>query len=346
MTASTVVADASSEIERLLATPAAVLDAIPAAVSIVDRAGRWVRCNRRAADLAGVAPGADAIGGLAGFVRAFHPDGRPLPADEAPLAEVLATGVPVRDREVELERADGSRRIVLANVDPVRDPQGRLVGAVQCFHDITERASAERALRRSQQDLEDFFDNGAVGLHLVAADGTVLKANRAELDMLGYAPEEYIGQPISRFHADEPVIGDILQRLSCGEHLDRYPARLRARDGSIRHVLITSNVHFRDGEFLNTRCFTVDVTDWHQAEMERQAMERRLRSTLDMAPVGVAETDAEGRYLRVNPAMEAITGYTAGELLGLRFSDITHPDDRAREEAQYFGQLASGGANG
>ena len=39
-------------------------------------------------------------------------------------------------------------------------------------------------------DLEDFFENGAIALHLVAADGKILKANKAELEFLGYAPEE------------------------------------------------------------------------------------------------------------------------------------------------------------
>ena len=80
-------------------------------------------------------------------------------------------------------------------------------------------------------DLEDFFENGAVGLHLVGGDGTILRANRAELEMLGYAPDAYIGRNIREFHADEPVIADILVRLGRGEQLDNCPARLRAADG-------------------------------------------------------------------------------------------------------------------
>src|SRR4029079_9190036 len=49
-------------------------------------------------------------------------------------------------------------------------------------------------------DLDDFFENSAVALHFVAAKGTILRANRAELDLLGYSPEEYIGHHIAKFH--------------------------------------------------------------------------------------------------------------------------------------------------
>src|SRR4051794_1814276 len=81
-------------------------------------------------------------------------------------------------------------------------------------------------------DLEDFFENGAIGLHFVGADGTILRANKAELDMMGYAAEEYVGRNISEFHADAGTISDILRRLKAGEKLDKYPARLRTKGGS------------------------------------------------------------------------------------------------------------------
>ena len=122
-------------------------------------------------------------------------------------------------------------------------------------------ASVPDVSTEPELDLGDFFENGTIGLHLVGPDGTILKANKADYEPLGYSAEEYIGQPIMRFHADDDTISDILARLSAGEKLDKYPARLRAKDGSIRHVLISSSVCFRDGEFVNTRCFTVDVTE-------------------------------------------------------------------------------------
>ena len=116
------------------------------------------------------------------------------------------------------------------------------------------------------KQLEDFFENASVGLHWVGPDGIILRANRAELELLGYTPQEYVGHHIAEFHADPEVITDILKRLGRGETLCNYDARLRCKDGSIRHVLISSNVLWKDGQFVHTRCFTRDITDRRQAE--------------------------------------------------------------------------------
>src|SRR5688572_31556761 len=96
------------------------------------------------------------------------------------------------------------------------------------------RRRAEHELRRSQRELTDFVENATVGLHWVGPDGTILWANRAELDLLGYTREEYVGRNIAEFHADRPVIDDMLCRLARGEELQSYEARLRCKDGSVR----------------------------------------------------------------------------------------------------------------
>jgi len=121
------------------------------------------------------------------------------------------------------------------------------------------------ALAESESDLADFFDNAAIPLHWVDRNGVILRANRAELALLGYAPQEYIGRNITEFHADGDVICRVLERLTSGDTLLDEPARLRARDGSIKHVRITSNVKWKDGEFIHTRCVTRDVTAEHAA---------------------------------------------------------------------------------
>src|SRR6185312_5176756 len=109
------------------------------------------------------------------------------------------------------------------------------------------RRAAEDELRRSEQELSEFFENATVGLHWVGSDGKIVRANRAELEMLGYTREEYVGQHIAEFHADADVICDILARLNDGERLADYPARVRCKDGSIKDVLIDSSVLWRDG---------------------------------------------------------------------------------------------------
>lgn len=157
-------------------------------------------------------------------------------------------------------------------------------------------------------DYQDFFENGAVALHLVSEDGIILHANTAELDLLGYPAEEYVGRHIADFYPDRPVIEDILERLTRGEKIARYPARLRARDGAIKHVEITSSGHFRDGKLINTRCFTVDVTDLERARTELRQQDNTYHQILDALPVAIYTTDQDGTITYYNRAAAELAG--------------------------------------
>ena len=157
-------------------------------------------------------------------------------------------------------------------------------------------------------DFEDFFENGGIALHLVGSDGLILHANKAELQLLGFSADEYIGRPIANFHADLAVIEDILARLKSGQAVNKFPARLRAKDGSIKHVEITSSAQFRDGEFINTRCFTIDVTELRRAREEVRRTEDQLRQVLEALPAAVYTTDAAGKITYYNRAAAELAG--------------------------------------
>ena len=161
---------------------------------------------------------------------------------------------------------------------------------------------------RDRRELADFFENAAMPLHCVGPDGTILRANQAELDLLGYSRDEYVGRHIAEFHADQPVIQDILRRLGDAEVLRDCPARLRCKDGSIKDVLITSSVYWEDGRFIYARCLTRDITDLKRAEQALQDNERRLREVIDALPAAIYTTDAEGRLTHFNPAAVEFSG--------------------------------------
>jgi PAS domain S-box-containing protein len=149
--------------------------------------------------------------------------------------------------------------------------------------EVAHRKLIEDTLRRRDRELTDFLENATEGLHWVGPDGIVLWANRAELELLGYSRAEYVGRHVSEFHADAAAAADMLARLVGGEELRGYEARLVARDGSIKHVLINSSVYREDGRFVHTRCFTRDITDWKQAQAERDALLLRERAAREDA---------------------------------------------------------------
>ena len=144
------------------------------------------------------------------------------------------------------------------------------------LHDISERKIAELRLKLSQQELKDFVENAVIGLHWLAPTGKVLWANRAELELLGYAPEDYVGHDFSEFHADPTTAEDLRERLKAGLELRNFPARLRCHSGKICDVLISSTIFRRDGEIVQHRCFTRDITEKKKAEEALKALNETL----------------------------------------------------------------------
>ena len=181
------------------------------------------------------------------------------------------------------------------------------VAANQAASVLQQRRSSER-LRRSERELADFFDNATVGLHWVGPDGIILRANQAELNLLGYCSDEYIGHHIREFHADHDAIEDVLRRLRAGKDVHEYEARLVCKDGSIKNVLIDSSVLWDDGRFIHTRCFTRDITDRKRAEEALRDGQRRLREMIDALPAAIYTTDAEGRLTHFNQACVELSG--------------------------------------
>jgi PAS domain S-box-containing protein len=168
--------------------------------------------------------------------------------------------------------------------------------------EIREREVLERQLRdtvlslqKREEDLRDVLENAVEGIHLVGPDGVIQWANNSELELLGYRPEEYIGRSIVDFHVDRDLIQDLLRRLARGETVRNYAARLRHKDGSIRHVLVNSNVRWENEAFLHTRCFTRDVTETVEANAERERALERER---------LARADAERARAEAERALE------------------------------------------
>lgn len=184
--------------------------------------------------------------------------------------------------EVVSRTKSGETRYIELSAFTMRDADGEPICFVGIKHDITERKRTEEALQRNEAQLTDFFENAAVALHWAGPDGTILRANQAELDMLGYSREEYEGQNIRKFYADEQVADDILQRVRAGEVVKDYETRMRCKDGSLRDVKVNSSPYYADGKFVHTRSFTRDITERKRTE-GRLVLQYRITQILSEA---------------------------------------------------------------
>jgi PAS domain S-box-containing protein len=175
----------------------------------------------------------------------------------------------------------GQAMDLLANVTVLERPTRvtALVSAVRTALRSRQRQYQTREhlseLERREHELRDFFDNAAVGIHWVDRGGIILRANQAELDMLGYEHAEYVGHPISEFHVRPETADEIMNRIALGERLDSFEARIKCKDGSVKDVLIDSSVWSEPDRFTHMRCFTRDVTDRKRAENALREADRR-----------------------------------------------------------------------
>jgi PAS domain S-box-containing protein len=141
-----------------------LIEILPAAVYVCNADAVVVAYNRRAAELWGrePAPG-DTDEKYCGSHRLYHPDGTYLPHHQTPMEQVLRTAKPARDMEVIIERPNGSQVTVLVNIAPLFDEDDKLVGAVNCFQDLTANKQAEQERVRLRDQLHQAQKMEALG---------------------------------------------------------------------------------------------------------------------------------------------------------------------------------------
>jgi two-component system CheB/CheR fusion protein len=152
---------------------AAVVESSADAIFNTDLDGTIRTWNRGAEELYGYGP----EGVLGRSVTMLVPEDR---LDEwAGVMAMLARGEHVKQLETERLRKDGTRGAVALTISPVRDHDGRIVGASAIGRDITQRRKAEAALRQSEQFARSALDGLSAHIAIIEEDGTILTVNRA-----------------------------------------------------------------------------------------------------------------------------------------------------------------------
>jgi PAS domain S-box-containing protein len=252
--------------EQAFELPGRLFEQLPFAVYVCDRDGLVLRYNRRAAELWGRSPKlGDADERFCGSYRMFRPDGSLLPPHQCPMADVLRTGVSVREQEVHIERPNGSRGIALVDIEAVKDSRGNIVGAVNCFQDITDRKGIEEAAMRLAAIIES------------SDDAIVSK------DLDGYLAEEIIGKPITILippdcQKEEEAIMERVRRGQGVEHFETV--RQRKHGGLIDVSLTISPVKNAQGKIIGASKIARNITGHkrNQAQIVNLAREAEHRT--------------------------------------------------------------------
>ena len=220
-----------------------LFDLGPVAIYSCDASGVIREFNRRAAELWGRTPAlGDSDERFCGSFKLFRPDGRFMPHEQCPMAEVLSGKISeARDAEVLIERPDHTQVTVIVNIRPLKDQRGKIVGAINCFYDITERKQAEEALQHAHDELESLVEKRTASLRRLSShlqhvqdderrkiardlhDSTgqnlaALKMNLAQLHRPGLSTAE-----ASTLAESEQVVDTILAEIRTISHLLHPP---------------------------------------------------------------------------------------------------------------------------
>jgi PAS domain S-box-containing protein len=259
-----------------------LLEALPVAIYTTDAEGRITFYNRAAAELWGHHPKVG-TSQWCGSWRLYWPDGRPLPHNECPMAIALKEGREVRGVEAIVERPDGTRVRFRPYPTPLRDPSGRLVGAINLLMDVTGQHDADMESARLAAIVVS-SDDAIISKTL---DGRITSWNAGATRIFGYDASEMIGQLILRIippelHGEEQ---EILARLRRGERIEHYETVRVAKDGRRVDVSLTvSPLRDRSGKVVGASKVGRDITDRKRAEKLQRVLTdelaHRVKNTL------------------------------------------------------------------
>jgi diguanylate cyclase (GGDEF)-like protein/PAS domain S-box-containing protein len=223
--------------------------------------------------------------------------------------------------------ASGDIRDVEVHSGPI-EVQGKPL-LYSIIHDITERKQAEAALRESQERYRTLVENFPDGLVLLFdKDMRYLVAGGDLLATIGMTPDMLEGKtlqealPPDAVAVGEPLYRAILAGTAPDEVEQHYGGRIyRTQPVSLRN---------ERGEVIAGMIISQDITERKQAEEDLQESEELLSAIFDNVAVGIALADEQGQFIKFNQRWLDMIGYASEELLQLRFTDITHPTDHAR----------------
>jgi PAS domain S-box-containing protein len=135
-----------------------LLDKLPAGAYMCDPDGLITYYNEHAVQLWGRAPKLnDPADRFCGSFKLYSPDGKPIKHDRCWMALALRDQKEYNGQEILIERPGGERLTVLTHANPIRDDEGRLIGAVNVLVDITGQKRVEKALSEADQAKGDFL---------------------------------------------------------------------------------------------------------------------------------------------------------------------------------------------
>lgn len=261
--------------------------------------------------------------------KAFHIiDAETRRKVENPVARVLADGqtVGMANHAVLISKT-GVEYQISDSAAPIKDAQGKIVGVVLVFSDVTENYKAIEKMRASEANFADIFQTVSDGIAYTSLDGTVLSMNASLEKILELPKEQIIGRNILSLTRDMlsaeniSAVMPILTRLIRGLKVEAFEVKYKNK---ILEILATTNKASR-----RLTGVVRDVTERKRAEEALKESQAIFSSFLEHSPVYVFFKDRDIRSVMLSKNFEQMLGMPIRDLLGKTMDEL-FPSDLAK----------------
>ncbi|NJD76197.1 MAG: PAS domain S-box protein [Candidatus Methanoperedens sp.] len=280
-----------------------------------------------------------------------------------PVARVLREGMIIGlANHTILIRKDGTELPIDDSGAPIKDVDGKTMGVVLVFRDITERRRAEEARRESEEKYRNIVETATEGIWIVDTQRKTTYANPKMAELLGYSVHEMMGKSGLDFLDEEGVA---LSNLNIEKRKQgikgSYELKLIRRDGSPLWTIVNAKPLFdMKGRFTGTLSMLTDITKRKRAEealrKAHDELELRVRertSELEEANKALLESaasyreltesiddlfyamDEDLRYTYWNKASEVLTGIPANDAIGKSLYEL-FPDIKGTKAERFY----------
>ena len=226
-----------------------------------------------------------------------------------------------------------------------RDELGKPVRITGTHKDISDRKKAEEAnlqLTRKYQEAERIAHIGSWEFDVLR--GTITWSDEL-FRIYGKKPSKALSfnELVKQIHPEDiEAFLEVVERAMTEGTSYQIDHRIIRPNGEIRYINSKGQaVRTKSGYVLRLLGTAIDITDRFLAEAALRESEQRFRAIFEQAAIGIAQVSPDGKFLKVNPGLCKIVGYSEAELLLREVRDITHPEDLDAEQS-YSQKLLAG----
>jgi len=235
--------------------------------------------------------------------------------------------------EIQLFTSKGEAKEAEVCIALAKTPHGVRKGYAY-LRDITEAKRMEKKIKDSEEKLRTLFERVRHGLFISSKEGRFLDCNQALLEMLDYpTKEEFLSIDIARDLYMDPEDRKIFQeKIERDGYVKDMEVEFKKKNGEKITVLLTGHpIKNEKGETIGYQGINLDISERKRIENELREANEFFMNLIESSVDGIIAANMKGNIFIFNKGAEALSGYTAEEVIGKIHITKIYPEGVAKE---------------